>query len=218
MSSEERNHLRDGGAILGLLTGAVAYWNYRIWVQKDFLRSEGHYRFNQKINNMTPFKSLYFTWWRMPEQEFNVYHRFTPYYIIGQIDYSKEILIPKTKIVDGQPQEGYDVINPVYCYEGGRFSLQRAVNKEDPVLIERAAFIVNRGWIPDYLKDKKSRPNEINTRKLHKFRGVFRKGKNLHDYKIPNNPENNEWYNLALEDIGIYWELPNYDEIKHYYF
>lgn len=113
---------------------------------------------------------------------------------------------------------GYDVINPIYCYEGGRFSLMKAVKKEDPVQIERAALIVNRGWIPEHLKDKRSRPNEINTRKLHKFRGVFRRGKNIHDYKIPNNPENNEWYNLSLEDIGIYWELPNYDEMKYYYF
>ncbi len=23
---------------------------------------------------------------------------------------------------------------------------------------------------------------------------------------------------MALEDIGIYWDLPNYDECKHYYF
>lgn len=84
--------------------------------------------------------------------------------------------------------------------------------------IQRAALIINRGWIPEHLKDKRSRPEELNSRKLHKFRGVFRKGKNIHDYKIPNNPTNNEWHNLALEDIGIYWELPNYDEIKHYYF
>jgi hypothetical protein len=51
-----------------------------------------------------------------------------------------------------------------------------------------------------------------------KLKGVFRKGKNLHDYKVPNNPDNQEWHNLALEDIGIYWELPNFDECKHYYF
>lgn len=23
---------------------------------------------------------------------------------------------------------------------------------------------------------------------------------------------------MQLEDIGIYWDLPNYDECKHYYF
>ena len=23
---------------------------------------------------------------------------------------------------------------------------------------------------------------------------------------------------MALEDIGIFWDLPNYDECKHYYF
>lgn len=154
----------------------------------------------------------------MPEEEFNVYHRFKPYFIIGQLDYSKEILIPKQKLVDGHWQDGFIVINPLYCYEGGKLSFKKAFAKEDPVNIERAAIIVNRGWIPAQLKDKRSRPNEINSRKLVKFTGVFRKGKNIHDYKIPNNPDNNEWYNLALEDIGIYWDLPNYDECKYYYF
>lgn len=114
--------------------------------------------------------------------------------------------------------EGYDVINPLYCYEGGRLSFRKTFAKEDPISIDRAAIIVNRGWIPIELKDKRSRPNEINTRKLVKLRGVFRKGKNIHDYKYPNNPDNNEWHNLALEDIGIYWDLSNFDECKHYYF
>jgi len=86
------------------------------------------------------------------------------------------------------------------------------------VNIERAAIIVNRGWIPANLKDKRSRPNEINTRKLIKIKGVFRKGKTIHDYKVPNNPESGDWNNLALEDIGIYWDLSNFDECKHYYF
>ena len=114
--------------------------------------------------------------------------------------------------------EGYDVINPLYCYEGGKISFRRAFAKEDPVSVERAALIINRGWIPKELKDKRSRPNELNSRRLTRFNGVFMKGKNIHDYKVPNNTDNNEWHNLQLEDIGIYWDLPNFDECKHYYF
>ena len=110
------------------------------------------------------------------------------------------------------------MINPLYCYEGGKISMTKPFEKKDPVSIERAAIILNRGWIPAEWKDKRSRPNEISTRKIEKFYGVFRKGKNLHDYKVPNNPDNNEWHNLALEDIGIFWDLPNFDECKHYYF
>ena len=48
--------------------------------------------------------------------------------------------------------------------------------------------------------------------------GVFRAGKDIHDYKVPNNPDNNEWHNLALEGIGIFWDLPNWDEAKYFYF
>lgn len=51
-----------------------------------------------------------------------------------------------------------------------------------------------------------------------KVTGIWRAGKNIHDYKIPNNPNNNEWHNLALEDFGIFWDLPNFNEQKYYYF
>lgn len=219
MNNEERNLVKEGAIFMTFVTGGIAYLNYREWVKKDFLRSEGHYRFNSRTQNITPWKQLYFTWWRMPEEEYNVYHRFKPYFVIGQLDTSKEVLIPSVRYDEaGIEHRGYDVINPLYCYEGGRLSLQKAFNKEDPVSVDRAAIIVNRGWIPAELKDKRSRPDVFNSRKLVKIRGVWRKGKNVHDYKIPNNPDNNEWYNLCLEDIGIYWDLPNYDEIKHYYF
>jgi len=150
----------------------------------------------------------------MPDQEFNVYHRFHPYFMLGQIDYSKEILIPKKK--DGV--HGFDVINPLYCYEGGKVSFKELFANNDMVKVERAAMIVHRGWIPANLRDKRTRPTEINSRQLVKMKGVFRKGKDIHDYKVPNNADNNEWNNLSLEDIGIFWDLPNWDETKYYYF
>ena len=43
-------------------------------------------------------------------------------------------------------------------------------------------------------------------------------GKNIHEYTIPNNADANDWNNLCLEDIGLYWDLPNFDEAKYYYF
>jgi cytochrome oxidase assembly protein ShyY1 len=80
----------------------------------------------------------------MPEAEWTVYHKFKPYFVFGQLDMSKEVLIPRTK--DGVA--GFDVINPLYCYEGGKMSMQAAFAKDDAIKIERAAIIVNRGWIP----------------------------------------------------------------------
>jgi cytochrome oxidase assembly protein ShyY1 len=160
---------------------------------------------------------MYFTWHRMPDEEFAVYHRFKPYFLIGQLDQSKEVLIPRNKTFEGKETAGFDIINPLYCYEGGKISFKNAFNKEDPVKVERAAIIVNRGWIPARYRDIRSRPAE-NTRELTKLIGVWRKGKNVHDYKVPNNPDSNEWNNLCLEDIGIFWDLPNFDECKFYYF
>ena len=106
MSSEERNLIRDGAIYTSFFTGLFSYFNYREYIKKEFLRSEGHYRFNSRISNMTPWKQLYFTWWRMPDEEFTVYHRFKPYFIIGQIDYTKEVLIPKSKYLRAKNTTG----------------------------------------------------------------------------------------------------------------
>jgi hypothetical protein len=67
MAPAERNLVRQGALFSSLTIGGVAYWNYRERIRKEFLRSEGHYRFSHLCNNMTPWKQLYFTWWRMPE-------------------------------------------------------------------------------------------------------------------------------------------------------
>ena len=74
-----------------------------------------------------------------------MYHRFRPYYLVGQLDHSKEVLIPREK----NGVAGFDVINPVYCYEGGKLSMFDLITlKDDPIKLDRSAIIVNRGWIP----------------------------------------------------------------------
>lgn len=50
------------------------------------------------------------------------------------------------------------------------------------------------------------------------MRGVWRRGKDIHDYKVPNNPDMNDWHNESLEDMGIYWNLANRGDCKYYYF
>ena len=48
MNNEERNLVKEGAILMTMVTGGIAYLNYREWVKKDFLRSEGHYRFNSR--------------------------------------------------------------------------------------------------------------------------------------------------------------------------
>jgi len=145
---------------------------------------------------------------------------FKPYYLIGQLDKSKEILIPTKKWVDGKQVDGYSIINPIYTYENGRLLYGDYSNKKKGITsTDRAAVILNRGWIPKELKNPLSRPEDVEqSKQLVKLKGVMRPGKDLHDYKYPNNPADNEWHNLALEDIAIYWDLPNKNECKFYYF
>lgn len=143
-----------------------------------------------------------------------------PYYVIGQLDTSREVLIPTKKWIDGKQVDGYSILNPLYTHEGGRWlGGDWSKRQSDPVYIDRAALIVNRGWIPKELKNPLTRPHDLeSSKRLVKMKGCYRPGQDVHDYKIPNSPDDGEWHNFALQDIGRYWELPNVEEAKYYYF
>lgn len=220
MSREDQRFVRTGAVFSACAAGWVSYINYRNYVKKKFLRSHAHYRMSQEVVNITPWNSIVMTWYRMPKKEFQAYHFMRPYYIVGQLDYTKEILIPKKKYVNGQLEDGFDVINPVYCYDGGKLHFKKVLEQDADNMIqyERAGIVVNRGWVPYALRDKKHRQNETNSKKLVKMVGTWRESKDVHEYKVPNNPDDNEWNNLCVGDIANYWELPNAGEMKYHYF
>lgn len=99
MKAEEKSKITEGATIIGLFTGAIGYLQYREYTKKNFERSRAHYKMNAKMVNCTPWTHMYFTWWRMPEREWTIYHKFKPYFVLGQLDISKEVLIPRTKVV-----------------------------------------------------------------------------------------------------------------------
>ena len=41
------------------------------------------------------------------------------------------------------------MLNPLYCYEGGKVSMKDLINGGDPIKVERSAIVINRGWIPE---------------------------------------------------------------------
>lgn len=98
LPERDRYYIRCGAATTAMITWWIAYRNYRVKLRKMYSRSFCHYRMSDSVENVTPYKSLYWTWWRMPAEEYEAYHLFKPYYIIGQIDYSKEILIPRKRL------------------------------------------------------------------------------------------------------------------------
>lgn len=220
LRGKTKDAVNYGALSVGLLTGGIAYFNWRLKIRKEFVLGHGLTRLSGRAQNITPWKSQWLTWYRMPDQEYDAYYKFKPYYVIGQLDYSKEVLIPKDKTIDGETHKGFDVVNPLYCYDGGTVNAETLRPKDGifDIGTDRAAIVVNRGWIPYELKDKRNRLWERNSRQLVKINGTFLKAKDIHDYKIPNNPSNNEWHNLAPEDLARYWELPNRTEIKQFYF
>jgi hypothetical protein len=56
MPGEERKTLLNGALTVGIVTGGLAYFQYREFIKKEFYRSEGHYKFSQTITNCTPWK------------------------------------------------------------------------------------------------------------------------------------------------------------------
>ena len=213
LSKSDRSMAFAGSFYTAATFGFVAYWQYRADLKKEFLTSHAMHRMSESIVNVTPWQTLQLTWYRMPKEEYEVYQRFKPYYIIGQIDYSKEVLIPKKK--DGQ--DGFMVLNPLYCKDGGLMNMTGAY-EEFSTDVDRAGIILNRGWIPYSMKNRANRPEQTHTRKLIKVQGTFRRSADVHDYKIPNNPADNDWHNLATEDIATFWELPNFNELRYFYF
>ena len=143
---------------------------YRNDGKRKYLRSFGHYRLGRRVSNITPFEAPWTNWYRMPYEEYTATHRFHPYYMIGQLDYSKEVLIPRKR----NGEDGFFVLNPLYCYDGGQIRFNNLGTDKSHIKIKRAAVVINRGWIPYHLKDKKKRPHEINSRELMKIRGVWR--------------------------------------------
>ena len=136
--------------------------------------------------------------------------------MLGQLDLTKEILIPQKK--DGV--EGFLVFNPIYMLRGGRTRFKWHFKEGESFMkAEKAGIIVNRGWIPATLRDKRSRLQEFNQKKLVKLHGIFRPGIDKHSYRgVPNSGDNNEWNNIDLNDMGKFWGLSNYYEACHYYF
>ena len=204
---------RKGAFAAFASTGTLAYFLYRNEIKKEFLRSQAHYRMDKNLKNITPWEANYFSWYRMPDLEWQSEHRFTPYYVVGQLDVSKEILIPHKK----QGNDGFHIYSPLYCYETGNIDMERLAKGQSSFSVERAAIIVNRGWIPHRLKDKRKRP-EKNSRQLTKVTGCWKKSMDIHDYKVPNNPNNNDWHNACVQDMATFWQLPNFNEFKFFYF
>ena len=48
LNAEDRNLVRDGAVYMAMITGGFAYYEYRQYIKKDFLRSEAHYRFSSR--------------------------------------------------------------------------------------------------------------------------------------------------------------------------
>jgi len=158
----------------------------------------------------------------MPEKEYRVLYLDRKAYIKGYLDHNKEILVPHKKDF----HDGYRVITPLYYYLKNvpdkifKYS-DKDGTEEDMVKFERAAIVVDRGWIPAELKDRRLRPHDFNSINEVLLFGTIRlrpQDKDSHQFYKPNNPTYGVWNNFCLEDFAFYWNLPNIEDAKYCYF
>lgn len=72
--------------------------------------------------------------------------------------------------------------------------------------------IVNRGWVPEKLKDRNNRPETLINHQVE-ITGAIMKNEEKGIYVHDNQPEQNLWFYINLKEIGSFTKLP----INNYY-
>jgi len=65
-NNADKKHIRVGALTVALITGVPGYFMYREEKQKQFRRAAAHVRFDNPLQNITPWKVMNLTWMRMP--------------------------------------------------------------------------------------------------------------------------------------------------------
>lgn len=69
------------------------------------------------------------------------------------------------------------------------------------------------------MKDRRLRPKDVNTGKNETLLGTIKLSTTRrHDFLHPNDPTVDLWTNHSLEDMALYWDLPNVNDAKFCYF
>jgi cytochrome oxidase assembly protein ShyY1 len=128
------------------------------------------------------------------DKEFTDNWEYRPVELTGFFDYSKEILVNRTK--DSEP--GYLLITPFYiCKE---------YSKESDVVF------VDRGWVSSdwpIQQTKQSKSKDLN--KIIKIKGIIYKGDKKNRFSNMNHNENNKFFLLDPKDFSNCLNLGNSD-------
>ena len=138
----------------------------------------------------------------------------------GFFDHSKEIHVPKVF----RGEEGYDVITPFYYFNYDNDKIVINHLEDDPNEIKNfdqgknyLCIAVNRGWIPALLKDRRTRPYDVNSGNLNVVGKLVYTGHNNHDYKVQNVANLDVFNNLSLNDFFQYWGNKDPNSTKSVY-
>lgn len=210
------------GCLLLGLSSFLGYWyfnNYRS--KREFFESKGYNELNkftyklEKFLFYHPQNGVQNKLVGLHKEIFENSFQFMPIEATGYFDHMREIHIPKVK--DGV--EGYEIFTPFFYFDvkdSNIYNLAVVDNPKEQVFTEslncNISIIVNRGWIPKTLKDRRLRPYDNSIEEVKIFGKLKFTGTNFHNYIIPNTHHMNLFTNAAPIDIYKYWSL--YDPLS----
>lgn len=212
---------KRGCFVIGL-TSFIGYWFFNnLRSKRELFESKGYHELSKYTYKLEKF--LYYhpqsgvqnKLVGLHKEIFENSFQFMPIEATGYFDHMREIHIPKVK--DGV--EGYEILSPFFYFDVKDSNIYNLAIADDPKeqvftesLNSNISIIVNRGWVPKTLKDRRLRPYDNSIEEV-KINGKLKfTGTNLHKYTVPNTHYLNIFTNISPIDIYKYWSL--YDPLS----
>lgn len=150
----------------------------------------------QAAVDITPQNKGGFVWSKVQDiDQFENDYSFKKVKVRGIFDHNKEIQVEKIR----NGEKGVEIITPFYTH----------LNENG----EEVGLLVNRGWVPEDLKDLKYHYTGVTSGEIT---GVLYRGDNQTKYSIPNEPTISRYHYVNPYDISLISQMKNQEEASKF--
>lgn len=146
--------------------------------------------------DITPGSEKRFLWSKAASlEDFENEFSFKKVKVSGYFDFTREFQVEKMK----NGEKGVEIITPFYTY----------VNDKN----EECGILVNRGWVPEDLKDLRMHYNTIVSGEIT---GVLYRGDNKTKYSLSNEPMAQRYTSVNPYDMALVAQMKNREEASQF--
>ena len=145
----------------------------------------------QAAVDITPKNNGSFAWNKANDDDFENEYSFKKVKVRGIFDHSKEIQVAKMR----NGEKGVEIITPFFTH----------LNEKG----EECGILVNRGWVPEDLKDLKYHYTGVTSGEVT---GILYRGDTQYKYSRPNEPTINRYVHVNPYDISLITQMNNQEE------